>query len=422
VIAFLIANLCLDFAVRENVTPRDRDILRELAKRYVEVCADREQPIRRDLWRRHNSLKPTRPLIYVRAFAWQEMPESRCRCEDARFHPYENFLRYQLFWASLGDDSIFEPWVTVPAARRCEGWGVDCARSYSEDARGAYKVDYPIKHADDLARLRMPWHEIDEPRTAELVGLVEDAIGDIITINVDRAPLFRMHEGDIANDLGYLRGIENIMLDMVDNPEWLHRLVKFMSDGILRVHDQAEEAGDWNMSAHESQAMSYAEELDDPAPNVNGVKRNRLWAFAAAQEFTGISPAMHDAFLLQYQLPILRKFGLVAYGCCEDLTRKIDILRQIPNLRRIAVAPAANVARCAEQIGPDYVLSYRPSPTEMVGIGFDPEWVRTVIRKDLAACRGCHVDITLKDVETVQGDPDRVRQWARLVREEVERG
>jgi len=57
----------------------------------------------------------------------------------------------------------------------------------------------------------------------------------------------------------------------------------------------------------------------------------------------------------------------------------------------------------------------------MVGIGFDPEWVRTVIRKDLAACRGCHVDITLKDVETVQDDPDRVRQWSRLVREEVER-
>jgi hypothetical protein len=90
---------------------------------------------------------------------------------------------------------------------------------------------------------------------------------------------------------------------------------------------------------------------------------------------------------------------------------KIDILRQIPNLRRIAVAPAANAARCAEQIGPDYVLSYRPSPTEMV-----------VIRKDLAACRGCHVDITLKDVETVQGDPDRVREWVRVVREEAERG
>ena len=39
----------------------------------------------------------------------------------------------------------------------------------------------------------------------------------------------------------------------------------------------------------------------------------------------------------------------------------------------------------------------------------------------LGACRSCHVDITLKDVETVQDDPDRVRQWVRLVREKTER-
>ena len=71
-----------------------------------------------------------------------------------------------------------------------------------------------------------------------------------------------------------------------------------------------------------------------------------------------------EEFLLRYQLPILEKFGLVSYGCCEDLTRKIDMLRRIPNLRRIGIAPAADVAKCAEQIGRDYVLSYRPSPTD----------------------------------------------------------
>jgi len=115
------------------------------------------------------------------------------------------------------------------------------------------------------------------------------------------------------------------------------------------------------------------------------------------------------------------EFGLVAYGCCEDLTAKIKILRQIPNLRRIAVSPFANVARCAEQIGKDYVLSYRPSPVDMVAYGFSSEQVRGVLRRDLAACRGCHVDITLKDVETVQHDPTRIPQWVRIAREEIER-
>ena len=31
-----------------------------------------------------------------------------------------------------------------------------------------------------------------------------------------------------------------------------------------------------------------------------------------------------------------------------------------------------------------------------------------ILTRDLRAARNCHVDVTLKDVETVQGDPDRV--------------
>jgi hypothetical protein len=135
-----------------------------------------------------------------------------------------------------------------------------------------------------------------------------------------------------------------------------------------------------------------------------------------------VSPAMHDEFMLQYQLPIMRAFGLAAYGCCEDLTHKIDILRQIPNLRRIAVTPWADVRACAEQIGADYVLSWRPSPAEMVSLSFEPDHIRRVTRGALEAAKdnGCHLDITLKDVETTQGHPERIGAWVRIVREMAE--
>ena len=396
----------------------DRDILRDLTQRYVEVCQRPIQAQRRTWWRRHNSLHGDRPLIYTRAFAWAEMPESRRLCSDPFLASIENFLRYQLFWDSLGDDSIFEPWVTVPAVYRCTGWGVSSPRHFSEEVRGSYKVDYPLKSEEDFAKLRAPWHEIDEAATVERASLVADQIGDLITINVDRSPSYRIWSADISTDLGHLRGIENFMLDMSDRPAWLHKLVGFMRDGVLRAHEQAEAAGDWGLSATYNQAMAYAEELPDPAPNTNGAQRSQLWGYMAAQEFTLVSPAKHNEFLLQYQISILRHFGLAAYGCCEDLTRKIDMLRQIPNLRRIAVAPAANVTRCAQQIQDKYVLSYRPSPTDMVGYGFDTDRINTIMRRDLAACRAnaCHTDITLKDVETVQGDGTRVRRWVELTR------
>ncbi|MDQ1257194.1 MAG: hypothetical protein QG656_1796, partial [Candidatus Hydrogenedentes bacterium] len=390
------------------MTLNDHSILRELVQRYLDICHRDEQQMRRELWRRHNNLEWTRPLIYTRAFAWQEMPESRLACEEPFFRAYENELRHTLFWDTLDDDSIFEPWLTVDAAWIVppEGiWGLPNRWIGGNDPRGSKRMDPPIVQPEDAARLVAPHHRIDEAETDRRVNRLHDAVGDLIDIDVDRAPAYRMWNGDISTQLAQLRGIEQLMLDMMERPDWLHEVLAFMRDGILRTHDEAEQAGDWRLSAHQNQAMPYAAGLSDPAPNSPSVSRGQLWYFAASQETTLVGPAQFYEFMFQYQMPIMAKFGLTAYGCCEDLTLKIGVLRQLPNLRRIAVSPMANVARCAEQIGADYVLSYRPSPSDMVGYDFDPDRIRRILRRDLDACQGCHVDITLKDCETVQNDP-----------------
>jgi len=400
---------------------RDRALVRDLGHQYLAITTEPVQEERRRLWRHLHSLRPVRPLIYVRAFAWSEMPEAQCLCTDPFFRGWEAFFRHRLFWHSLNDDSIFEPWVTVPAV--CVGWewGLTGERHRSHEPRGSYKIEYPIRTEADIERLKMPHHVVDEARTAEAVARVQEAIGDLIPVVVDRGPVRRMWAGDLSTDLGQLRGIEHFMLDMMDRPEWLHRLMRFLSDGVHQCHDEAEQAGDWRLIHHENQAMPYAEELPDPSPDPHPVSRRQLWTFMAAQEFTLVSPAMHEEFLLRYQRPILEHFGLVAYGCCEDLTRKIALLRTIPNLRRIAVAPVADVARCAEQIGRDYVISYRPNPALSVSVGFDPDRIRTNLRRDFEILRESVFDITLKDVETVEYDPSRVRRWVAIVRSELER-
>jgi hypothetical protein len=401
----------------------DVAIFQELAYRYREIAS---QPVineRRDLWRRHNSLRRTRPLIYVRAFAWQEMAESRLHCTDPFYRTYEDFFRQSLFRNSFDDDYIFEPWVTVRAA--CvtppEGvWGLASPRTHSDDARGSFVWETPLKTEADIERLASPHHVIDEGETARRVDKLSAAIGDILSIDIDRQPAYTVWNGDISTQLAYLRGLEQMMWDIFDRPAWLHTLLALMRDGIMRAHAEAEQAGDWSLSSHQNQAMSYAEELPDPAANSGPVPRSRLWIFLASQETTAIGPRQFEEFMLRYQIPIMAPFGLAAYGCCEDLTRKIEVVRQISNLRRIAVSPMANVSRCAAQIGQDYVLSYRPSPTEMVGYGFDPLKVQHMLTRDLEACSDCHVDITLKDVETVEGDPDRVRRWVGVTREVIE--
>lgn len=396
-------------------------ILRSLASRYIEICNKPVQNERRDLWRKHNSLKRTRPLIYVRGWPANEVPEMQAlKCEDPFYRAHEYNLRWMLYQDTIGDDYILEPWLVQQASyiTHPDGiWGVPFNRIPSpEGSRGSWMFDPPIKELDDINKLVKPRHLIDEEATERNVSKLHDAVGDIIDIAVDRSPAWFMWNADISTNLAYLRGLEQIMWDMIDNSGWLHRLLAFMRDGILAAHEEAEAAGDWSLANHQNQAMSYAEELPDPA-STGAVTRDKLWTFCAAQELTLVSPQMHDEFMLQYQIPIMEKFGLTAYGCCEDLSEKIDILRKIPNLRRIAVAPRANVEQCAEQIGKDYVFSYRPNPADMVCCGFDPDHVRTGIKRDLEAAKGCHIDITLKDIQTVENQPERLREWVRVVRE-----
>jgi hypothetical protein len=279
----------------------------------------------------------------------------------------------------------------------------------------------PIKDWEDVAKLVAPHHVIDKEDTARNVERLQAAVGDILEVNVDRGPAFQSFRGDLSTDVALLRGHDQLMLDMYDSPEQLHTLVAFMRDGVLGVHEEAERAGDWSLTSQQNQCMCYCQELESPRANSGPRQRKELWYYCAAQEFTLVSPAMHDEFLLQYQIPIVEQFGMVAYGCCENLTRKIGMLRQIPNLRIIAVTPSADLAACSEQIGTDYVISWRPSPTDMVCAGLDEDRVRRVIGQGLEATRGCLMHIQLKDVETVEGEPDRLARWVQIVRETIDR-
>ncbi len=403
---------------------RDIEIIRTLAEKYAQIAAKPVMDERRDLWRRHNSLERTRPLIYMRWFAaWEEHPESDLKCEDPFWRGHERFLRMHIVQDWIGDDYVIEPWITQKASIKLPEhgrWGVPYNRIPSPQPGGAWMYDPPVKRLEDREKLAEIHHVIDEEQTARNVERLQEAVGDILTVNVDRTPHYWGFTADISTDLAYIRGLEQVMWDMSDNPEWLHGLLAHMRDGILRVHKEAEEAGDLSLTSHINQAQPYCLELDDPAPNSAPVKRKDLWMFCAAQEFAQISPAMHDEFMFQYQMPILEHFGLVAYGCCEDLTEKIDMLRQLPNLRRIAVVPRADVARSAELIRDEYVFSWRPNPADVMCCGFDEDRIRRIVRDAMEAAKGCHIDITLKDVQTVENEPERLKRWVEIVRDVTE--
>lgn len=406
---------------------KDKIILRDLAKQVAEIAKREKQNQRRELWRKHNSLIKTRPPVLISAnAAWQEIfPNTNLKCEDPYFRGIERLLQQTIFQDSLDDDYIVEPWITVRVVFNMKKdafrWGPEIKRIPTTEKGGAWMYDPPIKKPEDITKLESPHHVIDEDATKRNISIVRDAIGDVLEVNINRSPYFNIWRGDLSTDSAYLRGLEQVMWDMVDRPEWLHKFMQFLMEGVLTCQNEAEDKGDWQLSNGVNQGMTYSQELPDPKANSGGVKRSQLWGFVAAQEFAQISPSMHEEFLLRYQIPIIEKFGLVAYGCCEDLTQKLDMLKKIPNLRRIAITLKADVAASAKNLKRDYVLSWRPNPADVICNGFYPDRVRKILTDAMEAAKGCNIEILLKDIQTVQGKPDNLKEWVKIARDVSEK-
>jgi len=152
-----------------NTVTHDTAVLRDLAGRYAEVAADDVQDRRRRQWRDLNSLVPVAPPIYVRGGeCWGEVPEiNQRRCRDDFLAGLEGQIRLRLYWAGLSDDSVFEPWLRIGAAHRTGGWGLQPHRTAPAEPGGAWKHAPPIRQPQDIRKLVMPRHDIDEAATAE---------------------------------------------------------------------------------------------------------------------------------------------------------------------------------------------------------------------------------------------------------------
>jgi len=404
------------------ITTHDKRIMTDLAKRVSEIASQDIMDQRRTLWSRHNAFNKGRVPIYIRDGGWSnEVLRPTLQCEDEFLREHELFLKKMIAQEQIGDDFVIEPWINLSATKILPGegpWGKMYEIHDSGFENGARKFDKVVEDLNDISMLIEPNHEIDEYQTNLNFEMLSEAISDSIEINVDRTPLWWGFEADISTRLGYIRGLEQIMWDMYDDPKGLKELLSFMRDGIIKAQKQAEDANHLTLTSHINQSMCYIDGLEGPKANSEPVKRNQLWAFSAAQEFALISPQMHDEFMFQFQIPILEPFKYVAYGCCEDLTDKIDMLRQLKNIRRIAVSPFSDVKKCAKEIKGDYIASWRPDPARTVCLDFDTDVIKDIIKEADQAFKeqDCLYDICLKDVHTIKGDFNRLVDFVKITR------
>ena len=122
-----------------------------------------------------------------------------------------------------------------------------------------------------------------------------------------------------------------------------------------------------------------------------------------------------------YQLSIVQRYGFVCYGCCEAIDKRWNIIRRIPNLRKVSVSPWCNREKMAEHLSDKYIYSLKPHPGLLAAPTLDEKAIRADIIDALKKTNGCHLEIIMKDNHTICNEPDRVVTWVRIVREEIEK-
>lgn len=411
-----------------SLESHDLDILRRLAGRKAELAAHPLNLERRRLWYQHDAGRADRPLVLaeIGGALGEVMPPSVLECRDESARELEHQLRCRLYeFEVLQDDRVLQADLGTPWQVQCSDYGVRIESHYADNAGklGARSWDSPIKDLDaDFAKLRPRTFTVDREATAERVAWLERIFQGLLKIQIRGAFWWTLGMTWTAIDL---IGLEHLMLAMYDEPEGLHRLMGFLRDdhlayarwlqreGLLTLNNECDYIGSGSFGF--TRALPQA----DYQPGTP-VRMRDLWVLLESQETVGVGPEQFAEFILPYQMDIAREFGRVYYGCCEPVHSRIAGIKSLPHLARVSVSPWADEAIMARELGTAYVYSRKPHPNLVSTELFDENAVRADVRKTMAVAGNLRLEFIMKDVHTVNKQPQRLARWVKIVREETE--
>ncbi len=394
-----------------TIVAKDQAIVRTLAGQVAELAASERNRRNRQRWCDVNALrKPDRAPVWCRPVgAWDELlPETALECADPWMRAWEREFRRVLIKHDIGDDTPLEPWFEVGVVLRCDPpnmWGVDVQHIDSGAEGGAWAYAPPLKTGADLDRLRMPEFTCDTAATERELNRAGELLADILPVRVVSGPPISATLGTYAADL---HGLQEMMVSMMASPELMHRLMGHLRDAALAGMRAVEESG--LLSANNTGPMTCSEPV---GPHDGPVTYKNCWVMANSQEFDAVGPAMWREFCLEYQRPVIEQFGMSGYGCCENLTHKIDDVMSLSNLRIFVCSAWTDLDTVIDRVGTDYVIMWRQKASDVVF----PDGLDTV-RRDLEAgarrLQGCRYQIVLRELQTLAGHPQRLHDWTRL--------
>lgn len=406
----------------------DKRILKELGAQVAEIAARPVMAERKKLWIAHNKLARTRPVLLCDPEnGWNELiTEDQIKCRNSIARYWEDHLRKQIFWGNeMNDDYVVLPHFKLPYVYNEKQWGVagstkvQSAKKTAE-AGQAYHIEMVLDNFSQIKDITKPELDIDFKATESLLETAKEIFDGNLEVKLNTVWFWSF---GLTDDFVFLRGMEKLMFDFYDEPESVHQVMDILYKGTLERLDFLEAHNFLSLNNDDSfvgsGGMGFIDTL--PAADFSGKVRTKdMWGLAESQVTVGISPDMFEEFIFPYQKKLMERFGISCYGCCEPMDGRFDIVKTVPNLRRVSVSPWANKQIMADKLKHEYIYSMKPSPSPLAVPVMDQEFVRNEIIEALRITKDNCLEIIMKDNHTLGNNPDNLKNWVKIVREEIE--
>lgn len=399
----------------------DKQILRDLAMRQLEISRSERNQTLKKLWLKHNSCTGERPMLTVETdtFADDILPQKmRCKTDTGRKIEFRLLLK-QVNCVEFEDDSVLPDYFPVQHQFFLKPFGIDLKITRTEGL-GHHFDPQIIDLERDFHLLKQTTFHCEDGQLKEIMEFAEDSFGDILPVRFEgMAPWCTL-----TQDLVHLMGMENMFFAMYDYPESFRTVLDRLSDDYIAFFDYLEE-NELLLPTNGSERVSQGTYgFNDVLPKEKKHYTTRdIWGFMDSQETVGVSAEMFAELIFPYYKKVGERFGLLSYGCCEPVHPIWDnCIRRLTNLKKVSISPWCDENFMGERLcGSSVIYHRKPDPTILgVGSALDEDRLRKHIRATVKAAEGCTIEFSQRDVYSVSKSAEKVKRYVQILREETE--
>lgn len=196
----------------------------------------------------------------------------------------------------------------------------------------------------------------------------------------------------------HLRGVTNVLADLYLNPQFVHDLLRFLTDARKEWYVERAHFLDCSIEP----GVLSNDEVNSPS----------------------LSPRLYEEFILPYERELCEFHnGIVYWHSCGNTTELVASINKIPKLTLFHIGPWTDMAKTRESMRKGTAFEKVLMPTEDVYFA-TPDQMRAQIYEIRRVMDGSAYSVradAFQIVRSLEEDLAKIRSWSEIAREELRR-